>query len=66
MKAVDVDELHNDLTRRANSCAVLADEHARYGNVDDARRCDGKAAAYRHAAELVRVYLKVDGVRRAG
>jgi len=52
MKTVDVDELHNDLVRRAEGCDALA---ARYDNTSiGAARCGGKADAYRHAAELLR------------
>lgn len=57
--------LRNDLIRRADSCDVLAEEHTRYGNTDDARVCAERASIYRHAAELVRVYLKTNGAPRA-
>jgi hypothetical protein len=54
MKSVDVDELHNDLMRRAEAFAAAAEESAINGDTSDARRDDGKATAYRHAAELLR------------
>lgn len=45
------DDLINDMLRRAEACERLA-----AGNDDAAtrQRCAGKAAAYRHAAELAR------------
>ncbi len=54
----DVTELHNDLLRRSEACAKRADEYARDGDTADARRADGKAVAYRHAAELLMAAAK--------
>lgn len=48
------DDLINDLPRRAEACDVLAAGHAARARPLDAARCAGKAAAYRHAAELAR------------
>lgn len=54
------DDLINDLLRRAEACDALAADYARRpydGDASDAidgARCAGKAAAYRHAAELAR------------
>lgn len=58
MTSDEVTEVCNDLMRRAEACAKLADEYARDGDTADARRTDGKAAAYRHAAELLRAAAK--------
>lgn len=47
------DDLINDLLRRAEACDALAADYADCVG-DGAARCAGKAAAYRHAAELAR------------
>ena len=53
MTSDEVTELHNDLMRRAEACDDEAEELANLGDTSDARREDGKASAYRHAAELL-------------
>lgn len=46
-------DLYADLIRRAEACEVLGAQHD--GVIPTiAARCDGKARAYRHAAELLR------------
>ena len=48
------DDIISDLLRRAEACDAEAEELALDGDTSDARHSDGKAAAYRHAAELAR------------
>ena len=55
----DVNELHNDMMRRAVACDNLA---APPVYPPDAVRSKGRADAYRHAAELLRAAAK-GGVR---
>ncbi len=60
----EVTELCNDLMRRADGCALLAESYGAArealggGESVNAARCGGKAAAYRHAAELLRAAAK--------
>jgi hypothetical protein len=56
-ESLTVDELAADLERRADACDTEAEECAVNGESDDARHSDGKAQAYRHAADLVRAAL---------
>ncbi len=49
------EDLRDDLMRRADTCDLLARNYNDTGAHGDARRCEGEALAYRHAAELLRV-----------
>lgn len=53
-----VRELVEDVKRRALSAGLLAVKHRADGFCNDAERCQGKASAYQHAAELVEQLLK--------
>ena len=47
-------DLYADLIRRAEACGVEAVACDAGGSIADSRFAEGKAAAYRHAAELLR------------
>jgi hypothetical protein len=49
-----LEALAGDLIRRAEACERLAVEYDAGGSIADSCRCEGKADAYRHAAELLR------------
>ena len=52
-------ELHDELMRRAMACDELADEYATKARAAvEHARVSGKAAAYRHAAELLMAAAK--------
>lgn len=46
-------DLINDLLRRAAACKRLAENYAGHADAVDRSRCLGKAEAYKRAAELV-------------
>lgn len=54
MTTDDLNELHGDLTRRADHYKRVAAQRALFGDGVDGAADDGKAQAYRHAAELLR------------
>ena len=47
-------DLHADLIRRSDHCERVSAQHALFGDGVDGAEDEGKAAAYRHAAELLR------------
>ena len=54
-----IDELIQDLQRRATAAADLANDYAAdIRHAADYVRCRGKADAYAHAAELAREFKK--------
>lgn len=54
-------KLHDELIRLADHCERVAAQRALFGDGVDGAEDDGRARAYRHAAELLRVEMENGG-----
>lgn len=56
-----ITKLHDELIRLADHCTKLAAQRALFGDGVDGAEDDGRAKAYRHAAELLHAAMEKGG-----